>query len=97
MNVPVFDLHCDTVTQLLGHDLAASTPLRSNQLHIDLERMKAYKGYAQCFAFWSTTGLPLPFFSSGGTSMSILMGAVALLMNISAANNAVMGRLNSEP
>ena len=30
-----------------------------------------------------TTGLPLPFFSSGGTSISILMGAVALLMNIS--------------
>ena len=30
-----------------------------------------------------TTGLPLPFFSAGGTSISILMGAVALLMNIS--------------
>jgi len=33
-----------------------------------------------------TTGLPLPFFSSGGTSVSILMGATAILMNISAAN-----------
>ena len=32
-----------------------------------------------------TTGLPLPFFSAGGTSISILMGAVALLMNISAS------------
>lgn len=32
-----------------------------------------------------TTGLPLPFFSSGGTSISILMGATAILMNISAA------------
>ena len=31
-----------------------------------------------------TTGLPLPFFSSGGTSISILMGATAILMNISA-------------
>ena len=30
-----------------------------------------------------TTGLPLPFFSSGGTSISILMCAVAVLMNIS--------------
>ena len=39
-----------------------------------------------------TTGLPLPFFSAGGTSISILMGAVALLMNISAANNAAIGR-----
>lgn len=32
-----------------------------------------------------TTGLPLPFFSSGGTSISILMCGVAVLMNISAA------------
>lgn len=32
-----------------------------------------------------TTGLPLPFFSAGGTSVSILMGATAILMNISAA------------
>jgi len=31
-----------------------------------------------------TTGLPLPFFSAGGTSISILMAAVAVLMNISA-------------
>lgn len=34
-----------------------------------------------------TTGLPLPFFSAGGTSVSILMCAVAVLMNISAAEN----------
>lgn len=34
-----------------------------------------------------TTGLPLPFFSAGGTSVSILMCAVAVLMNISAAIN----------
>ena len=60
MNIPVFDLHCDTVTELLGQNLSASTPLRSNHLHIDLERMKNYSGYAQCFAFWSTTDLPLP-------------------------------------
>jgi len=33
-----------------------------------------------------TTGLPLPFFSSGGTSVSILMSATAILMNISASN-----------
>ena len=30
-----------------------------------------------------TTGLPLPFFSSGGTSISIQMCAVGILMNIS--------------
>ena len=60
MNIPVFDLHCDTVTELLGQDLAAITSLRRNTLHIDLERMKKYPAYVQCFAFWSTTGLPLP-------------------------------------
>ena len=30
-----------------------------------------------------TTGLPLPFFSAGGTSISILMCAVAVVMNVS--------------
>ena len=34
-----------------------------------------------------TTGLPLPFFSAGGTSVSILMGATAILLNISASND----------
>ncbi len=31
-----------------------------------------------------TTGLPLPFFSSGGTSISIIMGAVGVLLSVSA-------------
>ena len=30
-----------------------------------------------------TTGLPLPFFSAGGTSISITMAAMGILMNIS--------------
>ena len=60
MNIPVFDLHCDTVTELLGQDLAAITSLRRNTLHIDLERLKKYPAYVQCFAVWSTTGRPLP-------------------------------------
>lgn len=30
-----------------------------------------------------TTGLPLPFFSAGGTSISIVMAAVAVVMNVS--------------
>ncbi len=60
MNFPVFDLHCDTVTELLGRDLKGETSLRSNRLHIDLERGAKLPGYAQCFAFWSTTDLPLP-------------------------------------
>ena len=45
MNIPVFDLHCDTVTELLGQDLAAITSLRRNTLHIDLERLKKYPAY----------------------------------------------------
>ena len=60
MNIPVFDLHCDTVTELLDRDLSAKTSLRKNNLHIDLERLKQYPGYTQCFGFWSTTDLPLP-------------------------------------
>jgi len=30
-----------------------------------------------------TTGLPLPFFSAGGTSLSITMAAVGVVLNIS--------------
>ena len=30
-----------------------------------------------------TTGLPLPFFSAGGTSVSLLMAAVGILLNVS--------------
>lgn len=60
MKFPVFDLHCDTVTELLGRDLKGENSLRSNQLHIDLERGRKLPGYAQCFGFWSTTDLPLP-------------------------------------
>jgi cell division protein FtsW len=32
-----------------------------------------------------TTGLPLPFFSAGGTSISILMAAVGVVLNIAHA------------
>ena len=34
-----------------------------------------------------TTGLPLPFFSAGGTSVSIVMGAVGIVLNISSEQN----------
>lgn len=36
-----------------------------------------------------TTGLPLPFFSAGGTSVSIVMGAVGILLNISSDQNTL--------
>lgn len=34
-----------------------------------------------------TTGLPLPFFSAGGTSLSITMAAVGIVLNISRSEN----------
>ena len=55
MKFPVFDLHCDTALGLMGRDLSADTSLRSNNLHIDLERAKIFPGYAQCFACFTTT------------------------------------------
>ena len=36
-----------------------------------------------------TTGLPLPLFSAGGTSVSIIMGAVAVLLNISRSTEKI--------
>ncbi|MEG2252387.1 MAG: FtsW/RodA/SpoVE family cell cycle protein, partial [Clostridia bacterium] len=30
-----------------------------------------------------TTGLPLPFFSAGGTSISLLMASVGILLSVS--------------
>ena len=35
-----------------------------------------------------TTGLPLPLFSAGGTSVSIVMGAIGLILNISSEQTA---------
>ena len=54
MNFPVFDLHCDTAFELLGHDMNQAGSLRKNKLHIDLERASKLGGYAQCFACYTT-------------------------------------------
>ena len=54
MNFPVFDFHCDTALALLGEDLNQAGNLRSNKLHIDLERASKLGGYAQCFACFTT-------------------------------------------
>lgn len=57
MNIPVFDLHCDTATALLS---AAGNPtgeLRRNEGHIDLERGSRLAGYVQCFACMSTSDM----------------------------------------
>ena len=54
MNFPVFDLHCDTALALLGKDMKTPGSLKSNELHIDLDRAKTLNGYAQCFACFTT-------------------------------------------
>ena len=54
MKFPVFDLHCDTALALLGEDLNRAGELRSNRLHIDLERAEVLGGYCQCFACFTT-------------------------------------------
>ena len=54
MNVPVFDLHCDTALELLGREDGPAKSLRKNDLHIDLERAGKLAGYAQCFACFTT-------------------------------------------
>lgn len=57
MNLSVFDFHCDTALGLLGEDMNQAGSLRSNRLHIDLDRAGNLAGYAQCFACF-TTSLP---------------------------------------
>lgn len=52
MNCPVFDLHCDTANVLIGKD-----ELKSNAAHIDLDRASTLRGYAQCFACFTTFDL----------------------------------------
>ena len=54
MNIPVFDLHCDTALTLLSQDGKPARKLRKNDGHIDLERAKKLKGYCQCFACFTT-------------------------------------------
>ena len=56
MKFPVFDLHCDTASELVRRRVAgADDTLNKNTLHIDLERAAALPGYGQCFACFTTT------------------------------------------
>lgn len=52
MNIPVFDLHCDTALALLEHN--GQWDLRKNDGHIDLSRARKLRGYCQCFACFTT-------------------------------------------
>ncbi len=57
MNIPVFDLHCDTALALLGQSGNEAGSLRKNDCHIDLERASSLTGYAQCFACFTTPAM----------------------------------------
>lgn len=92
MNIPVFDLHCDTVTELLGRDLAGKGSLRSNSLHIDLERAGTLPGYAQCFAFWNTTDLPLP---KGMKATDVFWREVSVLQDAIDKNSDIIRQARS--
>lgn len=54
MNIPVFDLHCDTALALLNQDCPSRQKLRKNNGHFDLERADKLQGYCQCFACFTT-------------------------------------------
>ena len=54
MNIPVFDLHCDTGLALLGETRNEAGSLKKNKLHIDLERASQLEAYCQCFACFTT-------------------------------------------
>ena len=60
MNFPVFDLHCDTALGLLGRDFTPSKNLKTNDLHIDLDRASKLPGYCQFFACFTTPMEKLP-------------------------------------
>lgn len=54
MNFPVFDLHCDTLSRLLGQNMDSFGSLLDNECHISLNRTEKLPGYAQCFACFTT-------------------------------------------
>ena len=43
-----FDLHCDTMTNCALKDI----PLRDNDCHVNLETVKGWDHYVQCYAVW---------------------------------------------
>lgn len=57
MNIPVFDLHCDTALELIDPAGKASRSLRRNNGHIDLEKGKRLAGYTQLFAIFTTPNM----------------------------------------
>lgn len=60
MNIPVFDLHCDTALELVDKKGSVVRRLAKGNGHIDLERGRKLPGYAQFFAFFTYPGMAEP-------------------------------------
>ena len=52
--------------------------------------MQAFINMGVVTGILPTTGLPLPFFSAGGTSVTMIMAAVGILLNISRSEGAAL-------
>ncbi|MDR1569891.1 MAG: putative lipid II flippase FtsW [Oscillospiraceae bacterium] len=52
--------------------------------------IQAFMNMGVVIGLLPTTGLPLPFFSAGGTSVMIFMAAIGILLNISRSNEMVV-------
>lgn len=52
--------------------------------------IQAFMNMGVVIGLLPTTGLPLPFFSAGGTSIMIFMAAIGILLNISRSNEVVV-------
>ena len=55
---------------------------------ISLISVQAFINMGVVVGVLPTTGLPLPFFSAGGTSLSITMAAVGIVLNVSRAESS---------
>ena len=92
MNIPVFDLHCDTALALLGRDFHAEGVLRKNDFHIDLERAGKLAGYAQCFACFTSPTDKLP---GSMTIEDVLKSAFSYLFDLEAEMNRICDELSN--
>ena len=84
MNIPVFDLHCDTALGLTGREFQAGAGLRSNKLHIDLDRAGKLAGWCQCFACFTTPQMKQWYRRSPAEILEREMDAVLANLNANA-------------
>lgn len=87
MKCPVFDLHCDTALALLGDKFYAEGELRSNRLHVDLDRAAKLPGYAQCFAVFTSPLQEIPGYM---TMEDVLERNIAVMLRELNANQDVI-------